>query len=61
MEVRNRHRKKSTRGLGIQVGHDFDAVILGLERAQGPEQVISHSGIAAIANIHFEFSALFRW
>jgi hypothetical protein len=59
--VRNGRCKKSTGRLSFQVGHDLDAVILRLESAQRPEQIIPHSGIAAIAEIDFESSAMFGW
>ena len=50
---------RATGRLSVQVGRDPDAVILRLEGAQRPEQVISHSVIAAIADLDFESSALF--
>ena len=60
LEVGNRPGKKPTCCLGFQVGHDFDRVILWLKRAQRSDQVISHLGVAATAEINLEFATLGR-
>src|SRR3974390_384552 len=59
LEMRHGRQKKSSRCLSLKIGHHPNAVVVRLESAQRPDELISRPWISAITDIDFEPWPLF--